>query len=101
MIGAAHFQGLMSQLEISARSYFVADIVCDNIVALPFILIYQANMSGNQVTIVQSQLEVIRTNCFDSVDRTGLVQAVLARSIIYQQLLHESLAPAADPSVSF
>ena len=42
----------------------------------------------NRVTISKTQSGVIRTNCLDSLDRTGVVQSVIARGILHSQL-HE------------
>ena len=38
------------------------------------------------VHVKQVQKGVIRTNCMDSLDRTGVVQSVIARNILHQQL---------------
>jgi hypothetical protein len=42
-----------------------------------------------KVTITRTQSGIIRTNCLDSLDRTGIVQSVIARVILHSQL-HEA-----------
>ncbi len=44
------------------------------------------NLDDNNVIIVCQQNGTIRTNCMDSLDRTNVVQSVIARNILHRQL---------------
>lgn len=41
---------------------------------------------GNNLTKVDSQKGVFRTNCMDCLDRTNVVQSVIGRNILHKQL---------------
>ncbi|AAS53126.1 AER447Cp [Eremothecium gossypii ATCC 10895] len=49
---------------------------------------------GDTETVVSKQKSVVRTNCMDCLDRTNVVQSVLAGWVLQQQLENASVLPA-------
>jgi hypothetical protein len=46
----------------------------------------QASSSGRRFSKINTQKGVFRTNCMDCLDRTNVVQSVIARQILLQWL---------------
>ncbi len=56
-----------------------------------------SQLDAKFVQVLCRQSGVIRTNCVDSLDRTGVVQSVIARNVLHRQLYKMTLGPR--PSV--
>lgn len=57
-------------------------------------------IEAKSIQIICKQLGSIRTNCVDSLDRTGVVQSVIARNVLHQQLHKLNLSAKVEINTS-
>jgi phosphatidylinositol 4-phosphatase len=62
---------------------------------------YHATIKGDQVDILREQSSVVRTNCMDCLDRTNVVQSMLARYALTRQLQNVGVLTAAEATKQF
>ena len=70
------------QPSLTSHGYFLSRAPC--------IDIHQQEKSNSKWSIQRLQNAVVRTNCMDCLDRTNVVQSILGRYMLFQQLLSES-----------
>ena len=58
-------------------------------------------MIGRDNVVVSTQKGVFRTNCIDCLDRTNVVQSLLAKRSLQQQLIVSTLLPLAFTFMRF
>lgn len=54
-----------------------------------------------KITILSTQSEIIRTNCMDCLDRTNVVQSMIAKSILFNKLNHFQIFHSKNINLNF
>lgn len=60
------------------------------------VLLFISYYCQNQNTVLNSQVGIFRTNCIDCLDRTNVVQSLLAKRILQVQLIKLSIISEAE-----